>query len=289
MATDTPGKFRWQSGILTTAVTSGRWLLVEDIDLAPAEVISALVPLLESRTLFIPARGEVVKAEPGFRLFATRSTSSSSSSSGSSSAVQGLSDGLWTRIHIPHPPRSDILCILQNGFPLLAPYAEALLDTFNGVSKAASTAAASRGSGGGTAGRVLTLRDLLKWCTRMCVKGGDGGFAQALNEASSVVTAVSSDAAEAISNSMEDSNTSKFSVLPLAVREIMFREAIDCFIGMVARDSARDILYAALGSALGVPEHRVQFYVNVFVPHLNALDDDPNVNGFSGKYHSPFF
>ena len=46
-------------------------MLVEDINLAPAEVLAALVPLLERRTLHIAARGEVVTAAPGFQLLAT--------------------------------------------------------------------------------------------------------------------------------------------------------------------------------------------------------------------------
>ncbi len=54
-----PGEFRWQAGVLTQAVRAGKWLLVEDIDLAPMEVLSVLRPLLENRKLFIPERGEV--------------------------------------------------------------------------------------------------------------------------------------------------------------------------------------------------------------------------------------
>lgn len=53
------------------AVAQGRWVLVEDINLAPAEVLAALVPLLERRTLAIAARAESVAAAPGFQLIAT--------------------------------------------------------------------------------------------------------------------------------------------------------------------------------------------------------------------------
>ena len=37
----------------------GRWVLIEDIDLAPKDVVSLLVPVLECRQLFVPGRGEV--------------------------------------------------------------------------------------------------------------------------------------------------------------------------------------------------------------------------------------
>ncbi len=46
--------------------------LPPDVDLAPKDVVSLLVPLLESRQLFVPGRGEVHMAATGFQLFATR-------------------------------------------------------------------------------------------------------------------------------------------------------------------------------------------------------------------------
>lgn len=49
----------------------GLWIVIEDIDLAPIEVQSALLPLLEKRELFIPGRGELIRAKPSFQLFAT--------------------------------------------------------------------------------------------------------------------------------------------------------------------------------------------------------------------------
>jgi midasin (ATPase involved in ribosome maturation) len=43
-----PNTFRWQPGVLATAVREGRWVLVEDIDLAPMEVLSVIMPLAGS-------------------------------------------------------------------------------------------------------------------------------------------------------------------------------------------------------------------------------------------------
>jgi midasin len=74
VCTDIPGEFRWQAGALTQAVQQGRWALLEDLDRAPFEVLSSIVSLLERRRLFLPGRGDVVEAAPGFQLFATRST-----------------------------------------------------------------------------------------------------------------------------------------------------------------------------------------------------------------------
>ena len=73
VCTDVPGEFRWQPGPLTQAVKQGRWVVIEDIDVAPFEVLSSLVPLMESRRLLLPNQ-PALHAAPGFRLFGTRTT-----------------------------------------------------------------------------------------------------------------------------------------------------------------------------------------------------------------------
>ena len=70
--TDIPGEFVWQPGVLTQSVVEGHWLLLEDLDYAPMDVISVLVPLLQSGTLSLPGHGETIRASPEFRLFATQ-------------------------------------------------------------------------------------------------------------------------------------------------------------------------------------------------------------------------
>ena len=70
--TEVPGEFVWQPGVLTQAVTNGYWVLLEDIDYAPMEVVSVLLPLLETRCLSVPGHGDNITAAPGFHLFATQ-------------------------------------------------------------------------------------------------------------------------------------------------------------------------------------------------------------------------
>ena len=49
VCTDIPGEFVFKEGALTLAVKRGRWVLIEDIDQAPFEIVSALLALMESR------------------------------------------------------------------------------------------------------------------------------------------------------------------------------------------------------------------------------------------------
>lgn len=109
---DVPGEFSWVPGAITQAVQEGRWVVLEDINLAPKEIISTLIPLLETRKLFIPGRDELIPAHRTFQLFATQKSSSSSSSSHIAPF-----QNLWTRINVPSPSLKEIEKILQSRFP----------------------------------------------------------------------------------------------------------------------------------------------------------------------------
>ncbi|KAH3757277.1 AAA ATPase midasin [Pelomyxa schiedti] len=106
IATDIPSEFKWQPGPLTQAVQEGMWILIEDIDLAPHDVQSVLLPILETRWLFIPGRGEMCEAQPGFQLFATRTLTRGPDGgllAGRQSTGGALLGGMWTRVSMdPH-------------------------------------------------------------------------------------------------------------------------------------------------------------------------------------------
>ena len=72
ICTENPGEFKWQAGTLTKAVQSGSWLILEDIDSAPLDVISVLIPLLEGKPLTVPGQIKAVIPAPGFKIFLTR-------------------------------------------------------------------------------------------------------------------------------------------------------------------------------------------------------------------------
>ena len=56
------------------AVAQGKWLVIEDLNLAPPEVLAALVPLLANRHLHLPQRAQVINAAAGFQLLASITT-----------------------------------------------------------------------------------------------------------------------------------------------------------------------------------------------------------------------
>ena len=188
----TPGEFAWQPGALTQAVKQGRWVIIEDVDQAPFEVLAALVPLLEERRLYVPGRGESVHAHDAFQLFGTVTTGAGRA--GGSAAASSRSDplaGLWARVAVEPPAGEEPAAVLVGIHPALAPLAPRMLATLNAVQSACGQggAAAAPGgdvSGGGAApslepetsgvsgaggrahaGRPFTLRDLLRWARRL--------------------------------------------------------------------------------------------------------------------------
>ena len=155
---DTPGEFRWQPGVLAQAVSAGRWLVLEDVDAAPPEVLAALLPLLEGRPLPMPGR-EALTPAPGFALFGAVSANAGA-------RRELVSAALWSRVHIAAPPADEVAQILYAVFADGAPLVPAMLESL-----AAVHALCTHGSGTAKSlvrlGRDLTLRDAVKWACRM--------------------------------------------------------------------------------------------------------------------------
>lgn len=60
-------------GVLIDAMRKGYWIILDELNLAPTDVLEALNRLLDdNRELLITETQEVVKAHPGFMLFATQ-------------------------------------------------------------------------------------------------------------------------------------------------------------------------------------------------------------------------
>jgi len=67
------GKFFWQDGVILNAAKEGRWIVLEEINLASSEVLEILNDYLITGTFIYSENGDqkVVKPHSSFRLFAT--------------------------------------------------------------------------------------------------------------------------------------------------------------------------------------------------------------------------
>ena len=70
---DEEGKLRYKDGVLVQALKKGYWIVLDELNLAPTDVLEALNRLLDdNRELFVPETQEVVRPHSNFMLFATQ-------------------------------------------------------------------------------------------------------------------------------------------------------------------------------------------------------------------------
>lgn len=75
-------------GVLIDAMRKGYWIILDELNLAPTDVLEALNRLLDdNRELFVAETQEVIRAHPRFMLFATQNP-------------PGLYGGRKVRIHV---------------------------------------------------------------------------------------------------------------------------------------------------------------------------------------------
>lgn len=67
------GGLAFVEGALVTAVRNGQWLVLDELNLAPSDVLEALNRLLDdNRELFVPELQQTIVPHPHFLLFATQ-------------------------------------------------------------------------------------------------------------------------------------------------------------------------------------------------------------------------
>ncbi|OJD30296.1 midasin [Diplodia corticola] len=176
----TPGTFTWRPGVLTTAVREGRWVLIEDLDRAPNDVISTLLPLIESGELLIPSRGEVVRAARGFKIIATLRTTLNLRGEQIVPGAGMIGTRFWERISIETPREGELGEIVQRAFSnipeALVPQIMSVYGSLQALSKEKIFTASRSGMI-----RPVTSRDLFKWCSRINPHNLDDMFLEAVD------------------------------------------------------------------------------------------------------------
>uniref|UniRef100_A0A3B3CZB6 Midasin n=1 Tax=Oryzias melastigma TaxID=30732 RepID=A0A3B3CZB6_ORYME len=237
--TDIPGKFVWQPGTLTQAVTKGQWILLEDIDHAPLDVVSVLLPLMENKKLLIPGRDDSIDVAPGFQFFATRGRSWHRPHN----SHAALLDKYWSKLQMGNMTRGELKTVLVSRYPGLSVVSDRLLDIYCqltgdrhsdpntnnplGPDDGREPPAEERVSP--LEGRALSL-DLLKWCERISVNF--------------------------------DNSSS-------ATGQLVFLEALDCFTAMLSSSSSRLRLAEIIGSKLNITkEKQAQHFCQMYQPSV---------------------
>jgi midasin len=110
-ASNSNGRLCFQEGIVVQALHKGHWVILNELNLTPSEVLEALNRSLDdNRELYLAEINEVVKPHPNFRLFATQNPS------GAYGGRRPLSRAFRNRfveLHVVDIPENDMITILE--------------------------------------------------------------------------------------------------------------------------------------------------------------------------------
>lgn len=153
------GELVWRDGLLVRAMRKGYWIIFDELNLAPCELLEALNRVLDdNRELFIPETGETVRAHSKFMLFATQNPP------GEYAGRKMLSRAFRNRfieLHFDEFPDVELEEILCKRCEMPPQYAKKIVD----VMKALRMHRRESGFFNGKHG-FMTLRDLFRWGNR---------------------------------------------------------------------------------------------------------------------------
>ncbi|KAK5806079.1 hypothetical protein VI817_000337 [Penicillium citrinum] len=157
------GSFSWQPGVLTKAAREGRWLLIEDLDRAPSEVLGLILPIIERGELTIASRRERIKCAEGFKIIATMKSSYNIAGEEIAPTTSMLGSRLWERVPVASLPVNEMRDVILQKFSLLESRVPTIMDVYGKICSAFHGSLAIKGSQGRTPG----FRDLIKLCSRL--------------------------------------------------------------------------------------------------------------------------
>lgn len=157
------GSFAWQPGVLTKAAREGRWILIEDLNRAPSEVIGLILPIIEKGELTIASRKERIKCADGFKIIATMKSSYNIAGEEVAPATTMLGSRLWQRVQVDSLSVDEIRDVIMQKFPLLESRVPIIMSVYQRLCLAFHGSLATRSSQGRTPG----FRDLIKLCSRL--------------------------------------------------------------------------------------------------------------------------
>ncbi|KAK3703625.1 AAA ATPase midasin [Vermiconidia calcicola] len=222
---ETPGSFVWRPGVLTAAIQEGRWVLIEDLDRAPNEVIGTLLPLIEKGELLIPSRKQTIYAAQGFRILATVRTSINHRGEETKPLAHMLGARHWQNVLIRIPAAVELRDIASELYPSLAGLLPQFITVFERLHSTRQRAVFLGQSKTGIL-RSISPRDLLKWCSRV---------RNILRERTALT-----------SNDMDH----------------IFLEAIDCFVGALPEGQALNSMASIIAEELRIDPQRREYLLS---------------------------
>lgn len=158
-ASDANGLLSFRDGLLVSALRKGHWVILDELNLAPSEVLEALNRLLDdNRELFLPDVNEIVKPHPHFRLFATQNPCGAY---GGRKPLSRAFRNRFVEVHMSDIPGSEMTTILEKKCACPPSHAKVLVGVMTSLRQRRSKSSVFQGRDG-----LITPRDLLRWAER---------------------------------------------------------------------------------------------------------------------------
>ena len=142
---DADGRLVFVDGALTQAVRHGYWIVLDELNLAPSEVLEALNRLLDdNRELHVPETGEVVRPHEHFMLFATQNPPGSF---GGRKVLSRAFRNRFLEAQLDELPTSELQTILERRCKIAPPFAAKMVGTMVELQRRRASSRSRRGRG----------------------------------------------------------------------------------------------------------------------------------------------
>ncbi|KFB51623.1 hypothetical protein ZHAS_00019697 [Anopheles sinensis] len=152
---DVTGKLTFKEGVLVEAMRNGHWIILDELNLAPSDILEALNRVLDdNRELFIPETQVVVKAHRNFMLFATQNPPGLY---GGRKMLSRAFKNRFIELHFSDIPRAELEVILERRCHIPRSYAVKMVKVMSELQLNRRSTATKQN---------FTLRDLFRWGNR---------------------------------------------------------------------------------------------------------------------------
>ncbi|EOA33535.1 hypothetical protein CARUB_v10019643mg [Capsella rubella] len=162
---DSSGKLVFHEGALVKAVRGGHWIVLDELNLAPSDVLEALNRLLDdNRELFVPELCETISAHPNFMLFATQNPPTLY---GGRKILSRAFRNRFVEIHVDEIPQDELSEILSSKCSIANSHASKMVEVMKDLQRNRQSSKAFAGKQG-----YITPRDLFRWANRFRTYNG---------------------------------------------------------------------------------------------------------------------
>ncbi|XXQ38124.1 Midasin [Plasmodiophora brassicae] len=161
------GRLTFIEGALVKAVRHGHWIVLDELNLAPSDVLEALNRLLDdNRELVVPETHERIRAHPRFALFATQNPAGGSY--GGRKVLSRAFRNRFVEVHVDDMPVDELVVLLVRRGRLAPSHCRRMVNVMVDLQRQRQRSRVFAGKSG-----AITSRDLFRWAGRRPATTGE--------------------------------------------------------------------------------------------------------------------